>query len=112
MAYPALKVRKLTSGLAKVDDFYRSAVGTYLPIEADVSAADFTVPTNIRLITSIGAGGIVMVDMEAKDRSTGADATQTNVPIPSGAFPIINVTKIKKTGTTATNIWLWPSELN
>lgn len=81
-----------------------TAVGTKTPIKVDVSAADYNVTVPIKLISSTG-GNTIMVDITAADGTT-----ITNVPIPAGVFPILNVVKIKRVGTDATNIVLWPKE--
>jgi hypothetical protein len=80
----------------------QTALGTKKPIVVDISATDFVVPVNCRVMTSVG-GTKIVVDMLC------VDGAITGVVLPAiGAIPIVNITKIIKVGTDAENILLWP----
>jgi hypothetical protein len=78
------------------------------PIKVDISGADFTnIGTcQIKAISSAQSttgNVIVMVDILADD-----GVTYTNVAIPGpGVFTVEGITKVRQSGTTATNIVLW-----
>jgi hypothetical protein len=77
-------------------------IGTKKPIAVNLASTDYVVAVHTRLITAT-AGTVIYVDIQ------GIDGKATNVPIPPN-MPIINVTKIYKTGTDCTNILIWPLE--
>lgn len=81
-------------------------IGSVMPIAVDISSDDCIISTNIRLITC-ASGTVIKIDMLCTD----GEATGVLLPVMGGAIPIINVTKIYKTGTDATGIYIWPLEL-
>jgi hypothetical protein len=87
------------------DNLNFGPVGSLKPTAADISSTDYTVTSDIRLITC-SSGTKIKVDMICSD---GA-ATSVTLPISCGFIQAINVTKIYKTGTDATDIYLWPFE--
>lgn len=81
-------------------------IGSKKPIEVDISSSDYVVTDDIRLITCIG-GTVIKVDMLCSD----GEVSGISLPSMGGTIPVINITKIYKTGTDVTNILLWPLEL-
>ena len=82
----------------------QSAVGTKAPTKISVTSGDVEIDFETKLISSCG-GSKVVVDIKI------GETTIEDVPIPApGAFPIVNVVKIKETGTDATDIVVWPAE--
>ena len=81
---------------------YQTFIGDLAPIYVDLSASDYTPTVDVRCITSI-TGTVIKVDMACQNGSA------TGVLLPAvGALPVINITKIYKSGTDATGIYLWP----
>lgn len=84
----------------------QSAVGTKAPTKISLTSGDGDVEIDFetKLISSCG-GSKVVVDIKI------GETIIEDVPIPApGAFPIVNVVKIKETGTDATDIVVWPAE--
>lgn len=78
-------------------------LGSKKPIAVNLSGSDYTVTVPIRMITAT-SGTVIFVDM------TTPDGKVSNVPIPPN-LPVLNVTKIYKTGTDCANILIWPLEV-
>lgn len=79
-------------------------LGTRLPVIVSLASTDYTVLENMRGISSVG-GTVVFVTVET---AVGALA---DIPIATGSFfPLSNIKLVKKTGTDATYIVLWPRE--
>jgi hypothetical protein len=80
-----------------------SPLGSKKPVPINLSSGDVTITAPIRLITAT-AGTVIYVDI------TAPDGKASNVPIPPN-LPVVNITKIYKTGTDCMNIMVWPLEL-
>lgn len=81
-------------------------VGSKNPIKVTFTDGVFTLPEQCRLITSC-SGSRIVVDLVGGTAENGG----LGIPLPApGAFPIVNVEKIKETGTDATDIYVWPKE--
>lgn len=83
--------------------------GGIAPIKIDLSSTDWTPPAGFTVgkISSTG-GTVIFIDWEDNSDPDNVLFVE-NLPILAGAnVPIINVKKIKKTGTDAENIVAWP----
>jgi len=87
------------------DNMNFGPVGTLKPIPVNVSASDYTVTTEIRLITCT-SGTKITVDMSCDD----GVIIGAVLPAAGSYFPVMNVTKIYQVGTDATDIHVWPLE--
>ena len=82
--------------------FTTCPVGTKCPVAINIAGGDAVITVPIRLITAT-SGTAIKVDIKA------VNGTVTGVIIPPN-LPVLNVTKIYKTGTDCTNILIWPLE--
>lgn len=81
---------------------YTSSVGGKIPIVVNLASTDYVVTVPIRMITAT-SGTVIKVDIH------GTNGTIIGCYIPPN-LPVLNVTKIYKTGTDCTNILIWPLE--
>jgi hypothetical protein len=99
----ATRVREVTINQDR-NILYNAPIGTKSPISVDISATDFEVTTDCRAISSI-SGSVIVVDMMTKD------GLVQDVPLPApGIYPVLNIIRVKRSGTSGTNIRLWPIE--
>jgi hypothetical protein len=73
------------------------------PIAVDISSTDYTVSTSY-MVKGISAVSGTVIKVDITDEHGNA---VTGVLIPAGYFGVRGITKVYKTGTDATGIYLW-----
>ena len=93
----------MAKGMRTIDEMVYELTGSGDLLTADISSTDYTVPAGARQVKGI----ITAEGTHVKVAKTNSDSTSVDTVLPApGKYMMQDITKVYKTGTDSTHIYL------